>query len=78
MSLIDCPQCGLPAQIVDRFALNGTSGPVEHVKMRCVAGHVLTPLVEHLERRGPRLLDGAATTLERLTEATEGGGSPCR
>jgi hypothetical protein len=52
MSLIDCPRCGLPAQIVDRFALKGTSGPVEHVKMRCVAGHVLTLLVEHLAGSG--------------------------
>jgi len=35
MSLIDCPDCGLPAGIVDCFALNGTSGPAEHVKAHC-------------------------------------------
>jgi hypothetical protein len=76
MSLIDCPRCGLPAQIVDRFALKSTSGPVEHVKMRCVAGHVLTPLVEHLEH-GSRDLDGAVLTFVRLAESTEAGRSRC-
>jgi hypothetical protein len=34
-----CPQCDLPANIVDRFSLTGTDGPVNHVKTVCVAGH---------------------------------------
>jgi len=38
-SLIACPECGLPAEITDRFALGGTDGPVEHVCVACVDGH---------------------------------------
>lgn len=48
---LDCPQCGLPAQIVDRFSLGGSAGPVEHVKIVCVAGHWFTPLAESLPLR---------------------------
>jgi hypothetical protein len=31
-----CPECGAPAEIVDRDALESTDGPIEHVKIRCV------------------------------------------
>jgi hypothetical protein len=34
----DCPGCGLPAEIVDRWTWNSTSGPVEHVETLCVMG----------------------------------------
>lgn len=30
--MIDCPQRDLPTQIMDRFALNGTSGPVADIR----------------------------------------------
>ncbi len=46
---IPCPQCGAPAQITDRFRLNSTDGPVEHLKTRCVNNHWLTPLAETVE-----------------------------
>jgi hypothetical protein len=52
----------LPAQTVDRFALNATSGPVEHVNTRRVTGHALTPLVEHREPRGARPLGHGGET----------------
>jgi len=39
---LDCPSCGLPAQIVDRFTLSGSPGPVEHLKIECTAGHWAT------------------------------------
>jgi hypothetical protein len=45
--LLDCPACGLPAEIVDRFTLEASPHPVEHVKIRCLAGHWFTPLVEY-------------------------------
>jgi hypothetical protein len=44
-----CPQCDLPANIVDRFSLTGTDGPVNHVKTVCVAGHWFTPTVDEVE-----------------------------
>jgi len=39
---LDCPSCGLPAQIVDRFTLSGSPSPVEHLKIVCTAGHWAT------------------------------------
>jgi hypothetical protein len=38
LELTNCPECGAPAEIVDRFVLPSTEGPVEHVKTRCVTG----------------------------------------
>jgi hypothetical protein len=40
--LVDCPECGLPAEVLDRFVLESTHGPVEHVKTHCAARHHLT------------------------------------
>jgi hypothetical protein len=46
--LIACPQpeCLAPAQVLDRFTLASTDGPVEHVKTMCLAGHGFTPTAE--------------------------------
>jgi hypothetical protein len=44
-----CPQCAQPAQIVDRFTLGSTDGPVEHVKVSCRDGHWFTPLAQDVE-----------------------------
>ena len=46
---IPCPQCGAPARITERFWLDSTDGPVEHVKTGCERGHWFTPLVESLD-----------------------------
>ena len=43
---LDCPSCGLPAQIVDRFTLPGSAGAVEHLKIVCTAGHSVTPPID--------------------------------
>jgi len=40
------PECGLPAEIVDRFVLYSTAGPVEHLRTYCVVRHVLTTRTE--------------------------------
>ncbi len=37
--LTACPECGLPAEITDRFSLSSTDGPVDHVALACVDGH---------------------------------------
>ncbi len=37
--LIPCPECGVPAEVTDRFSLTGTDGPVEHLALRCSARH---------------------------------------
>ncbi|MGH8827727.1 MAG: hypothetical protein ACRDVZ_09080 [Jiangellaceae bacterium] len=37
--LFDCPECGLPATVTSRGQLPSTSGPMEHVDVRCAADH---------------------------------------
>ena len=44
----ECPTCGLPAEITDRFTLAGAPGPVEHVKLVCVMRHWFTIPVDML------------------------------
>lgn len=34
-----CPECGALAEVTDRSVLEGTEGPVEHVRVLCVARH---------------------------------------
>jgi hypothetical protein len=41
IELVDCPECGLPAEVLDRFVLEGTGGPVDHVKTTCPKKHHL-------------------------------------
>lgn len=38
-----CPEtdCGLPAEVVDVYVLDSTSGPVTHTATSCVAKHHL-------------------------------------
>jgi hypothetical protein len=39
---IPCPQCGAPARISERFWLDSTDGPVEHLKIGCLSKHSFT------------------------------------
>jgi hypothetical protein len=39
LALTFCPECELPAEVTDRFVLQSTDGPVEHVALRCIARH---------------------------------------
>lgn len=42
-----CPECGRLADVADRFTLDSTDGPVEHILLRCVGGrHYLTLIDE--------------------------------
>lgn len=47
-ALLECPTCGLPAEITDRFTLGGAPEPVEHVKLVCVCRHWYTLPVDQL------------------------------
>jgi hypothetical protein len=59
LELINCPECGLPAEIIDRVMLPSTDGPIEHVKTRCVTGPwFLVPADD-------RLREGALTPSRR-------------
>jgi len=39
--LVACPEyeCGSPASVLDRYVLESTDGPLEHLRVRCPAGH---------------------------------------
>lgn len=39
LTVISCPDCGVPAEITERFSLPSTDGPVDHIVVHCVAGH---------------------------------------
>jgi hypothetical protein len=43
LEIIACPQCGAPAEITDRFWLDSTDGPIQHLQTICVSKHWLTP-----------------------------------
>jgi hypothetical protein len=45
---VGCPGCGAPAEIIDRFVLDSTDGPLEHLKLWCVTGRWFTVLTENL------------------------------
>jgi hypothetical protein len=48
-----CPQCELPAEVIDRFSLSSTDGSLAHVKIACLAGHVFTPLADDVTSLDP-------------------------
>lgn len=39
LQLTSCPECGRPAEINRRMILESTDGPIEHSRLRCIAGH---------------------------------------
>jgi hypothetical protein len=47
---LKCPDCGRPAEITQRFTLDGAPTAVEHVRVVCVAGHWFTPPTDALAR----------------------------
>jgi hypothetical protein len=52
VELIGCPEpgCHAPAEILERFVLPSTDGPVWHLKTSCLQGHVRTPLADDSRR----------------------------
>jgi len=45
---ISCPECDAPAEITERFSLPSTDGAVEHIVLRCTAGHCFRMAADRL------------------------------
>jgi hypothetical protein len=49
--IVGCPECAAPAEVVDRFVLGSTAGPIEHVIVLCIERHRFTvPVVQVVSR----------------------------
>lgn len=46
--LIPCPDCDAPAEIIERFRLPSTDGPVELIVVQCVTGHYFRMAADRL------------------------------
>ncbi len=55
MDYARCPECDLPAEVIDRFSLFSTAGPLAFVKIACLGGHFFTPPVEDVTFLAPGL-----------------------
>jgi hypothetical protein len=53
LSLVPCPDCGVPAEITERFCLPSTDGPVDHIVLWCAAGHHFRMAADMLPARQP-------------------------
>lgn len=42
VSTVACPSCGGSAEVIDRFTLGTSDGPVLHLKVSCDRGHWYT------------------------------------
>ena len=51
LEIVGCPECAAPAEVVDRFVLESTDGPIEHAIVTCPERHRFTVLVERLASR---------------------------
>ena len=50
--MVGCPACAAPAEVIERYVLESTDGPIEHATVLCTDRHRFTVLVERL--RTPR------------------------
>jgi hypothetical protein len=39
LTVISCPDCGVPAEITERFSLPSTHGAVDHIVVQCARRH---------------------------------------
>jgi hypothetical protein len=50
MDTTTCPECGAPAEVTDRFVLESTDGPIEHLRLQCAGRHWFLMATESLAR----------------------------
>jgi hypothetical protein len=72
LEIVECPECAAPAEVVDRFVLESTDGPIEHAIVLCVLRHRFTVLVERLvspPSAGPGTVGGVQPQQRRAKRA---------
>jgi hypothetical protein len=60
LELVSCPDCGVPAEISERFSLPSTDGRVAHVVVNCAVGHYFRMAADMLIPRTPSTHAGSA------------------
>jgi hypothetical protein len=58
LTVISCPDCGVPAEVTERFSLPSTDGPVRHLALSCAAGHHFRMAVDRLPAQAQEQLAG--------------------
>jgi hypothetical protein len=48
LTVKSCPDCDAPAEITERFSLPSTDGAVDHIVVRCAAGHCFRMAADRL------------------------------
>lgn len=82
VELVDCPACGLPAEVGGRLGLRTAAGAVEVLRVECVAFHLFLlpsgPPGEEAGRAGRGASGGMSppTELPRPPEAPDRTGEP--
>lgn len=66
MDTTSCPDCGRPAEVADRFVLDSTDGPIEHLQVRCVSRHCFVLPASTLER-GKTCVHWSSAAADRVT-----------
>jgi hypothetical protein len=51
LTLVSCPDCGVPAEVTERFRLASTDGPIDHLVVHCAAGHYFRMPADMLTRQ---------------------------
>jgi len=64
LTLIPCPVCGAPAEVTERFTLQSTGGPADHIAVGCLDGHHFRMLIEQLPRDCQVLLEEQAARMQ--------------
>jgi hypothetical protein len=67
LTVIPCPDCGVPAEVTERFSLPSTEGPVGHVALSCAAGHHFRMAVDRLSAPAQQQLAVQETRRTRAT-----------
>lgn len=73
LEIIACPQCGAPAEITQRFWLDSTDGPIQHLQTICVSKHWLTPRAEMVHQQRPATRSQLRDRAELLGPGAAGG-----